>query len=107
MEVKVRLDRFVASSSWNNRFPASRVLHLNPSMSDHLPILLQVREHRPKKRRRKKRFRFEEFWLHDEDCKKMVELGWEGANGGTALTRVCNKLDSTRRVLLEWSTSKF
>jgi endonuclease/exonuclease/phosphatase family metal-dependent hydrolase len=40
--VKVRLDRAVASSSWTNWFPSTRASHLMSSCSDHLPILLEM-----------------------------------------------------------------
>lgn len=43
MEIK-RSDRFVANKNWLNAFPASKVLHLKPSTSDHLPILVEVKK---------------------------------------------------------------
>lgn len=70
-EVLVRLDRFLASNEWLELFPMSRALNLKPSKSDHLPILIEVREKRPRKKKKNKRFRFEELWLRDEDCKRL------------------------------------
>lgn len=107
MEVKTRLHRFVANSAWFNIFLVSRVPHLNPSNSDHLPILIEVRECRPRRKKKKKRSHFEEFWLHDDECRKMVTLGWEKATGSSAFSRFCNKLNCTKNVLLEWSKSRF
>lgn len=89
-EVAVRLDRVLASSDWTDIFHTSHALNLMPSKSDHLPILIKVREFRPKKKRKKKRFRFEEGWLLGEDCQKMVELGWNVASGGDPFSRICN-----------------
>lgn len=106
-EVAVRLDRFMATSDWTDIFHASRALNLMPSKSDHLPILIEVRELRPKKKRKKKRFRFEEGWLLGEDCQKMVELGWNVDSGGDPFSRICNKIQNTRDVLQEWSSSIF
>jgi hypothetical protein len=40
--VKVRLDRVVASSGWTSWFPGAKVHHLITSRSDHLPVLLDV-----------------------------------------------------------------
>lgn len=48
-EVKVFLDRFLASSRWSNIFHAARVLHLNPCNWDHLPILVEIRVHHARK----------------------------------------------------------
>jgi hypothetical protein len=38
--VKVRLDRAVASPDWSNIYPQNTVSHLTSSRSDHCPILL-------------------------------------------------------------------
>jgi hypothetical protein len=40
--VKVRLDRVVASPDWSNIYPQSYVRHLTSSRSDHCPILLTM-----------------------------------------------------------------
>jgi endonuclease/exonuclease/phosphatase family metal-dependent hydrolase len=40
--VKVRLDRACASSSWSAWFPEARLIHLTSSRSDHVPILLEL-----------------------------------------------------------------
>jgi hypothetical protein len=74
-DVMVRLDRFFANSDWTDLFLASHASNLKPSKSDHLPILIEVREFSPKKKRKKRRFRFEEEWLQDDDCLRIVHLG--------------------------------
>jgi hypothetical protein len=40
--VKVRLDRAVASSTWSECFPGAKVTHIVSVQSDHLPIVLSV-----------------------------------------------------------------
>jgi hypothetical protein len=40
--VKIRLDRVVASASWSNWFLEARLHHLVSSRSDHTPILLEM-----------------------------------------------------------------
>ncbi|PNT71493.1 hypothetical protein BRADI_2g28415v3 [Brachypodium distachyon] len=40
--VKVRLDRAIASDSWSRIFPEARLRHLVSSRSDHCPILLSL-----------------------------------------------------------------
>ncbi|XP_024199901.1 uncharacterized protein LOC112203116 [Rosa chinensis] len=106
--IKVRLDRFFASNSWLELFPLSRVMHVHPNKSDHLPILIEIRARkRRSKRKRKKRFRFEELWHHEDDCLQAVQNGWWGTNGEEPLRAVCNKIHNTREALIEWSASKF
>ena len=42
--VKVRLDRVVASPSWSNIYPQSYVSHITSSRSDHCPIILKLEQ---------------------------------------------------------------
>lgn len=106
-DIRIRLDRFFATSSWTDLFPASKVTHLKPCYSDHLPILLELRSHRPRKRRKKKRFRFEEFWLKDLECKVIVEAGWSSFVGTDPVTVIMSKISNTREQLMEWNRSHF
>ncbi|XP_024156552.1 uncharacterized protein LOC112164555 [Rosa chinensis] len=99
--VKVRLDRFLVSSEWLDCFPCSRAINLKSNQSDHLPILIEIRSSRSQKRRRKQRFHFEECWLYEEECRKMVELGWSSGTGTNPFSTICNKIANTRDVLLE------
>ncbi|KAK8681635.1 hypothetical protein V6N13_054037 [Hibiscus sabdariffa] len=39
---RVRLDRFLCNSHWDESFPESRVDHLLRVRSDHRPILLEI-----------------------------------------------------------------
>jgi exonuclease III len=40
--VKVRLDRAVATPSWSNWFPNALVRHIASSRSDHCPIVFEL-----------------------------------------------------------------
>lgn len=65
--VRVRLDRAVATPDWSTGFPHSRVEHLVSSRSDHCPILISL---------------YEEFWERDEQLPKMIDEAWhDGAAG--------------------------
>ncbi|XP_004309357.1 PREDICTED: uncharacterized protein LOC101301924, partial [Fragaria vesca subsp. vesca] len=108
-EIKERLDRFVVNRTWLQMFPASKVTHLLPSESDHLPILIHIRRSsgRRKKRKRKNKFRFEEFWLREKDVKDVVEAGWLSGTGSNPFSSVYNKISNTREMLLSWSRTRF
>ena len=71
--IQERLDRFLANHEWRTCFPGSFVTHLPKRKSDHLPLLLSIREAQPtrKKKKRRKQYRFEELWLRDENCATM------------------------------------
>ena len=55
---QLRLDRAVATKDWQDKFQLCYVTHLPPHESDHLPIVLQTQQLKP--RRGKKGFKFEE-----------------------------------------------
>lgn len=59
------------------------------------------------KKRKNKRFRFEEMWLREDDCKKVIETGWAHSTGGDPLSLICNKITNTREFLMDWSWSRF
>ncbi|XP_040374750.1 uncharacterized protein LOC121052879 [Rosa chinensis] len=77
-EIKVCLDRFMATQEWTDIFSVSRVTNLKPSKSDHLPILLERCEKRLGRRR-----------------------------GRDPFQTVCLKIEHTRQALWEWSKHKF
>lgn len=69
--IEIRLDRALVSSSFMTQFVDAKLTNMKISTSDHSPILLE-----PFKRSRSvkvKRFRFENVWLRDPMCGKIVE----------------------------------
>ncbi|XP_043814104.1 uncharacterized protein LOC122724008 [Manihot esculenta] len=69
-----RLDRAVASNSWKSKFPMAKLHVLQTSESDHLPLFLFLGITIQKYVAR--RFRYENAWSLEMDCKKVVEDGW-------------------------------
>ena len=69
-----RLDRFVATNAWKERFGGSSVWHLEKRKSDHLPLVVSIKERvgSMEIKRRKKLYRFEEMWLRDEKCIEVI-----------------------------------
>ncbi|KAL6194442.1 hypothetical protein ACLB2K_035526 [Fragaria x ananassa] len=86
---------------------ALKVSHLKPSKSDHLSILVEIRSVQVEVRRKKKRWRFEGYWLQDEECGEMVRRGWQSSECVNDFMKVCQKINNTRKVLGEWSKLKF
>lgn len=83
-------------------FPTAKVKHLFTRNSDHLPILLYLREVSQKRfRQRRRRFRFEAMWLKSEDCAEIVRDNW--SSDATLL----GNLESCRIGLVNWDRSRF
>lgn len=101
--IQERLDRFFANDLWKQKFPGSFVTHLTKRKSDHLPILMFMREYREVNRRqtKKKCFRFEAMWLREEESLKVVSEAWQkGGDAVVNLMRNAHKLGS-------WSKQTF
>ena len=101
---KARLDRFLFSADWEDKFPSVSRQHLPRLLSDHFPIVLEggsfQRDRRP--------FRFENMWLKDEGFIERVRSWWESYNVLGALSFVlANKLKLLKNDLKKWNVEVF
>lgn len=97
----------MANKEWKEVFSASRVTHMKPSRSDHVPLGIEILTTRVIRRVKRKRFHIEEFWLRDAECIDVVRNGRVQYSGGDLFQAVCRKIDRTRRALWDWSNRKF
>lgn len=72
--ISERLDRGLATSEWCNLFPLAEVIIHELSTSDHLPLCLQLNKqvYMP----RSKRFRFENMWIQENECRNIIQNCW-------------------------------
>ncbi|KAH7855780.1 hypothetical protein Vadar_028753 [Vaccinium darrowii] len=97
--VKVRLDRFLASPSWKIRHPDALVWHLTPGGSDHCPIFLNATVQKGKY---KQRFFFYNRWGQQEDCASIVKNEWSKRFVGSKWYQIHMKIRACRVGLLQW-----
>ncbi|KAF4371778.1 hypothetical protein F8388_023091 [Cannabis sativa] len=102
--VRKRLDRGLADSSWCINFPNAKVINLPILGSDHSPILLMDRG---EQRKLNYPFRFLEVWTSSSDCEKVVESTWNIEVRGRKKDRVLLKLANTKRELKKWNQNSF
>jgi hypothetical protein len=104
--VKVRLDRAVASPAWSAIFPEHRLHHLVSSRSDHCPILLSadtganVRPNRPIRR-------YEIVWEREPSLSATVEEAWSRRVPVGDLGDVAASLSSMMSSLYSWKREHF
>jgi hypothetical protein len=106
--VKVRLDRVVASNSWKDWFKDAHVSHLVSSRSDHLPILLELpREEDHSKLRHVARY--EIMWEREETLPEDIKHAGGGGIGAQAwnLGDIVGKPKGVMSALKTWSKEKF
>nr|GME10102.1 uncharacterized protein LOC109179108 [Ipomoea batatas] len=76
-------------------FKATRARSLITSRSDHLPILLTVESSQPIARL--KRFKFENLWLREDQCREVVISSWYSSRGFDILGRLGKCSDAVWR----------
>ncbi|XP_074322934.1 uncharacterized protein LOC141659900 [Apium graveolens] len=92
--IQERLDRGMATSRWTEMFPLAEVKILEVTTSDHMPILLQL--NRQVFVQRGRRFKFENMWIKDRECRNIVQACWEEEDGGDLMGKImrcCTKLE--------------
>jgi exonuclease III len=89
--VRVRLDRAVASTDWSNLFPNNQVMHLTSSRSDHCPILLSLDNYGAVTRSKPMR-RYEVFWEREASLGQEIEQAWSMHKKPNCLGEVANNL---------------
>jgi hypothetical protein len=104
--VKVRLDRAVASPSWSDWFKDASIRHLVTSCSDHLPILLQL-ERDSGSGRQGCIARYEIMWEREESLLGEIQQTWGAGAQAQTLGDVVGKLNNIVSSLRAWSKVQF
>jgi hypothetical protein len=100
-----KLDRVLASITWEQKFPLVTVRALSRSDSDHTPILIDsgVKAHLGNK----SKFSFELYWLRQEVFFDLIVKEWNSVlTGPDPMENWLNKLRHIRRFLKGWARIK-
>jgi hypothetical protein len=104
--VKVRLDRAVATNSWHTIFPFYSVKHLVTPCSDHVALLIKG-ELEESSIGRKRYRQFEVMREHDHTLPEVIKNSWDSVGDIHDLGDIVKPLDKTMSKLHDWSKSKF
>lgn len=99
--VEEKLDQALANPDWRKCFPKAVVSTVEVCISDHLLIFLDPQP--LNEVRRKRRFRFENIWLKEPECKNVIQQSWNDAEG----VSLQGKLARCGEKLFEWGSSKY
>ncbi|XP_024159346.1 uncharacterized protein LOC112166695 [Rosa chinensis] len=105
--IKERLDRGFQTVRWRDWFPFSRVITLDPSDSDHCPLLIGVNLDKSRHRRKARLFRFEESWHGNSYCRCIIQRHWAQLVTGNALQQLDAKIRATGQELMDWHIKEF
>jgi hypothetical protein len=104
--VKVGLDRAVASPAWSAMFPDLRLRHIVSSRSDHCPILLsgdQESNRWPDNPGR----RYEVVWKREPSLPAAIEEAWSRRIPGQDLGDIASSLSVIMENLYKWKRAYF
>ena len=100
-----RLDRGLATNQWFMKFPGTWVYHLPCLSSDHCPLLINPTGiDFPSY---KKPFQFEEMWLLDSSCGKVVDVAWRSCVARDSDSEIIRKIDKCGKDLSWWNYNVF
>jgi len=100
--VKKGLDTALYSMEWRVAYPNVEVMALPAIGSNHSPLVLSIS---PKNERRRKIFRYEAFWIEDEECWCIMKRVW--SNLEPLGRSIVEKLNLVAKELSEWSKKGF
>ena len=104
--VKVRLDRGVATRSWLNRFFDASVTHLTSPCSDHCPLLLRVVLEQGRSAGARQAY-YEIMWERDATLDERVQSAWSNGVTHGDLGVVYSALNGVLSALKSWSACHF
>ncbi|XP_060974670.1 uncharacterized protein LOC133039749 [Cannabis sativa] len=107
--VKERLDRGFINGKWKEFFSDNRIHHLDYYSSDHRAIALNISmltQDQPDFRPRN-RFRFEQFWLKDEECRNLIVNNWKSGLTTDPLPSLLQNINSCSTALQTWHNNKY
>ena len=94
--IQERLDRCVGNLDWKMLFPLFKVSHLDYWRFDHRLVLLECKEDAVvvKEVKRGRRFRFEECWVDNDECRNIISEVWRDKRGTSVLFGVLDNIQN-------------
>ncbi|XP_019196369.1 PREDICTED: uncharacterized protein LOC109190356 [Ipomoea nil] len=89
--IQAKLDRILVLDAWRDLFQGATTSSIITSRSDHMPLFIQTESQVFSQCRR--RFKFENLWLKEGQCRDVVIQSWNSTRGLKLLERfeICGK----------------
>ena len=103
-QAKSRIDRFLVSNDWEEKFSHLSQRALPRFVSDHCPIILECGNFK----RGKSYFKFENMWLHHQDFVGNMRTWWGGYDfQGSPSDILASKLKALKEDIKKWNKECF
>lgn len=104
--LKVRLDRGLASDSFLDLYREVKVWHVQNTLSDHCCLIAECMEHSASRRRRKN-FRYENMWQRGPSYMALIRDAWDQNAGAGGLDEMQLSLRGVKSRLQTWERDVF
>ncbi|KAH7863586.1 hypothetical protein Vadar_019513 [Vaccinium darrowii] len=99
-----RIDMAFTNASWRELYDQAMVFVEATIGSDHNPLVLDTNAPLNKVG---KPFRFESFWVTEDECKGVIDQAWTKNQEGAFMFALCKKLRVCKESLKEWNKRTF
>jgi hypothetical protein len=79
--IKVRLDRGLATDSFMSLFSEVKIWHIQTTTSDHYALVMECLEHSLNTRHRKRNFHYENMWQRNPSYMALIRDAWQTGAG--------------------------
>ena len=97
----------LATSSWIQMFPSTRVHHISGLLSDHCPLWICTNDENAQFYRKGRPLRFEAVWMKDEGCKGVIKQSWESQLVDNPTNKFVKKIEACHKSLQKWGDNSF
>ncbi|XP_060968817.1 uncharacterized protein LOC115701983 [Cannabis sativa] len=106
--IKERLDWAMVNEAWEDYFSYTSLTHLDYYHSDHRALLVKIKDDTDlqKGSNKRKRFRFENIWIGDEECKSLIKNCWRYEEN-TPLISTIKNIQQCASNLDTWPQNKY
>ncbi|KAF7821099.1 reverse transcriptase [Senna tora] len=102
--VRERIDRCLFNEAWNFLFPSAWLETVPVVESDHSPLILRFCKPPSKSG---KFFKFEQFWLENDECLPIIQEAWQETNSSDGLRAISHKINEVSAKLQVWEKNTF
>lgn len=98
----------MANEDWMEYYPNNSLSHLDYFHSDHrvLDLSFQKLELTTPNKKKRSRFRFENMWIREPECKEIVKSNWKTINQQALMSTISN-IEQCSKQLILWNQAKF